>query len=167
VIWVGRIEPPKDPLLAAEVVACLPRDATVTFVGDGTMRPELEERLRALGAMDRSRLLGALSKRDVAEQLRAHDVLLMTSHYEGFPRAVVEALACGLPVVTTPEGEPNGLVLDGRTGFHVPGRAAAGLADALTASTALVPEDCVASVAHLTSPRVVETVLARAGRAAR
>jgi glycosyltransferase involved in cell wall biosynthesis len=164
VLWVGRMEPPKDPLLAAEVVACLPDDATVTFVGDGTMRPDLEERLQALGAKHRSRLVGALSKQDVAEQMRAHDVLLMTSHYEGFPRAVVEALACGLPVVTTPGGEPNGLVVDGRTGFHVADREAEGLAERLTASVALSPEDCVASVEHLTSPRVVETVLARSGR---
>jgi hypothetical protein len=58
-------------------------------------------------------------------------------------------------------------VRDGRTGFHVPGRVAARLAGHLTASVALSPEDCVASVEHLTSPRVVETVLARSGRAAR
>jgi glycosyltransferase involved in cell wall biosynthesis len=161
VLWVGRIEPPKDPLLAAEVLASLPANATLTIVGDGTMRAELEQRLRVLGVTHRCRLLGALSKRGVAEQMRGHDVLLMTSHYEGFPRAVVEGLACGLPVVTTPEGEPNGLVVEGRTGFHVPGRSAEGLARHLAAIRALSPRDCVSSVEHLTSARIVETVLVR------
>jgi glycosyltransferase involved in cell wall biosynthesis len=166
VLWVGRIEPPKDPLLAAEVAACLPVDSTVTFVGDGTMRSQLEEKLAELGVAGRCRVLGALSKREVADEMRGHDAVLMTSQYEGFPRAVVEGLACGLPVVTTPEGEPNGLVVDGRTGFHVPGRSPARLAERLTAAATLSSADCTASVEHLTSPRVVETVLAGPCRAA-
>jgi glycosyltransferase involved in cell wall biosynthesis len=164
VLWVGRIEPPKDPLLAADVLAALPPQATMTVVGDGTLRVEFEERLRALGVHDRVRMLGAVSKQEVAVQMRAHDVLLMTSHYEGFPRAVVESLACGLPVVTTPEGEPNGLVVDGLTGYHAArGRSAEELARRVTESLQLDARDAVASVQHLSATRVVPAVLARPG----
>jgi glycosyltransferase involved in cell wall biosynthesis len=160
VLWVGRIEPPKDPLLAAEVLAALPPASTLTVVGDGTLRERFEHRLADLRISGRADLAGAIAKAGVAEAMRAHDVLLMTSHYEGFPRAVVEALACGLPVVTTPEGEPNGLIVDGRTGLRAgPGRDAGELAALLRRAATLDREACVHSVAHLSAATVVPDVL--------
>ena len=92
--------------------------------------------------------------------MRAHDVVLMTSHYEGFPRAVVESLACGVPIVTTPEGEPNGLVVDGNTGYHSSaGRSPSELAARVVQSLRLDAADCAASVQHLSAATVVPAVL--------
>lgn len=159
VLWVGRVEPPKDPLLALAVLRELPLDFTLTVVGDGVLRRDLESAARAAGMDDRLSVLGALSKAEVALQLASHDVLLMTSHYEGYPRAVVEALASGLPVVTTPGGEPNGLVVDGETGYHTPGRSPRALADALIQARTLRSAACAASVSHLSAPVVVADVL--------
>ena len=83
----------------------------------------------------------------------------MTSHYEGFPRAVVEGLASGLRVVTTQGGEPNGLVVDGKNGRRALGRSPEELAALVQSAGDIAPSDAVDSVSYLSAPRVVAEVL--------
>jgi glycosyltransferase involved in cell wall biosynthesis len=89
------------------------------LVGAG---PE-DDRLRALarglglGSQDIS-FLGA--RDDVPRQLRAADLLLLTSQQEGFPNAILEAMAARLPVITTPAGDAGVIVQDDVTGYVVP-----------------------------------------------
>ncbi len=81
-------------------------------------RAHLERQAAALGLADRIRFLGF--RRDVADILRAADVMVLPSRAEGLPLAVLEAMACGKPVVATPVGGVPEAVLDGVTGFLVP-----------------------------------------------
>jgi len=84
-----------------------------------------------LGLGAHVRLHGDLPTAEVIERLRAADVLLHPSVSEGLPTVLVEALACGLPVVATDVGGVSELVTDGVEGFVIPPRDPAAIADAL------------------------------------
>jgi glycosyltransferase involved in cell wall biosynthesis len=166
VVWVGRLEVPKDPALAVRAFAHLasarPDEPwTLEVIGSGTLRAELEQQILALPPEVAARitLLGRLGPADVAEARSRSGVFLMTSHpgYEGFPRVLVEAMATGLPAVVTEGSDTGGLVQDGVSGF-VRGRDPAALADAIGAAQGLDRAKVAAAVADLSAPRVVRDV---------
>ena len=168
-VWVGRLEPPKDPLLAVLVAARLAeRDPrwSLDLVGDGTLRRELEGFVATLPAhvRRRVRLLGRLSPTEVAATLAGAGTFLMTSHpgYEGFPRVLVEAMATGLPALVTDGSDTGGLVISGRNGF-VCGRDVDELADAVERALDLDRAAARDSVDRLSAPRLVSRILG-AGR---
>lgn len=158
-IMVARIEPPKDPLLAVNVVALLPEKYTLTVVGDGTLRRAMEQEAHRLGIANRVTFTGAVNKARVGELMREHGTMIVTSHYEGFSRAVVEGLASGLRVVTTQGGEPNGLVKDGINGRRVQTRSAEEFAQLIQTAGEIAPRDAIHSVEHLSAQRIVSEVL--------
>ena len=85
--------------------------------------------LRDAGLGDRLHLLGY--REDVAALLAAADIFTLPSHFEGLPMSVIEAMLCGLPVVTTDIRGPREQVVDGVTGLIVPPREVAPLVAAL------------------------------------
>jgi glycosyltransferase involved in cell wall biosynthesis len=95
-----------------------------TIIGDGPLRGELERRAAALGlTRDAIEFVGKVP--DPRLSYRYGDVLLLTSDYEGTPNVVMEAMACGLPVVATNVGGLADLITHGETGFlYEPGDAA-------------------------------------------
>jgi glycosyltransferase involved in cell wall biosynthesis len=117
---VGRLAPVKAPERALEVLGMLaaahPR-LELAFVGDGSERRSLERRILALPPALRGRvhLCGAIE--DMAAALADLDALLLCSHSEGLPVALIEAAAAGLPVVATPVGGVPELVVHERTGL--------------------------------------------------
>ena len=116
IVTVGNLKPQKDPLFHVEVLAALrarePR-ARLLFIGDGPLRAAVEARARALGVDDALRLPGFVD--DVTPTLAAADVMLLASRWEGLPCAVLEGLACGLPVVVRDTGYGRDLrFADGR-----------------------------------------------------
>jgi glycosyltransferase involved in cell wall biosynthesis len=94
------------------------------------LRSRLQERAEALGIADRLDFLGFRS--DVADVLPALDLVVLPSHAEGFPLAVLEAMACGRPVVATDVGGVAEAVVAGVTGTLVPVGNVRVLADAVT-----------------------------------
>jgi glycosyltransferase involved in cell wall biosynthesis len=117
---VGRLVAQKNPLLfvaaAAALRARLPA-ARFVLIGDGPLRGEVEAAVRAAGLGDACIVAGERS--DVQELLRQADLFWLTSDWEGLPNALIEALACGLPVVATDVGGTGELVRDGQEGFLV------------------------------------------------
>jgi glycosyltransferase involved in cell wall biosynthesis len=135
--FVGRLDRQKDPelLLDSFSLACaLNPTLHLIIVGDGVLRPELEERIAASPDLVQVRLLGALPSRRIAELLRASDLFVLSSAYEGMPIAVLEALATGLPVVSTDVGEIRRVVKDGINGIISSARTPVDLADAIAAA---------------------------------
>lgn len=107
ILYVGNFLPIKNPHLlfdAFEQVRKLPgmADVRLVMVGGGPMEDELRRRAAPLG--DAVQFAGRQDAAGVARFLRAVDVLALSSHNEGVPNVVLEAFACGVPVVSTRVG---------------------------------------------------------------
>jgi glycosyltransferase involved in cell wall biosynthesis len=116
--------------LLAAFAALQSPDARLVIVGDGPQRAALEAQARELALADRVRFAG--NQVDVAPWMQALDVFCLPSYAnEGVPQALMQAMACGLPVVTTPVGSIEEIVADGVTGVLVPPEDPARLSAAL------------------------------------
>jgi len=118
---VARFIPEKAIPEALEAVAPLLRTSDryrVVVLGDGPEGPRIENWIRDAQLEARVRLLGW--RRDVPDCLQAVDLLLHSSHYEGFGMAVLEAMAMARPVVAYAVGGIPELVAHGKNGYLVP-----------------------------------------------
>ncbi|WP_430482681.1 glycosyltransferase family 4 protein [Rossellomorea marisflavi] len=77
-------------------------DINVTFIGDGSARSYFEKMAMELGIGDRINFTGLIPSNKVREYLLAADIFVFPSRAEGLPRAVIEAMAIGLPCLSTP-----------------------------------------------------------------
>jgi len=113
---VGRVDEFKNqPLLLMAIAPLLGPDVHVVFVGDGPTREALEASVKALTDPGKAHVLGR--RMDVARLLTAFDIFCLSSKSEGLPLVVPEAMASGLPVVSTAVGGIPGVVDEGETGF--------------------------------------------------
>jgi colanic acid/amylovoran biosynthesis glycosyltransferase len=102
-------------------------------VGEPGERRRILHTIADLGLEQHVHLHGTLTSAQVVERLQTADVMLHASLSEGLPTVLLEAMACGLPVVTTDCGGVTEAVTDGAEGFVVPARDADALAQALAA----------------------------------
>lgn len=115
---VSRFHPVKNHLFALDVLAALKQrhcNAKLLFVGDGDLRPAIEEKISALNLQEDVMLVGLVS--DVPNYLQAMDIVLMPSFHEGLPVSLVEAQANGLSVVAS-TGVPHEVDVTGNVDFH-------------------------------------------------
>lgn len=134
VVTVGRLDTQKDPLLMLAAFARLCKQGlsiSWLVVGDGVLRAPLERAIAVAGLQRRIHFLGLQAPAVIADVLRAADVYALSSAYEGMPMALLEALGCGLPVVTTDVGEVRRVVRAGINGAIAAGHDAVALALAL------------------------------------
>ncbi|MGH2579015.1 MAG: glycosyltransferase family 4 protein, partial [Actinomycetota bacterium] len=118
-IYVGRWDSQKDPLRLLRAFRALlaeDRDIALVLVGDGVLRGELQAFVRSHGLDRRVALSGPRPQPGVADWLRAADLFVLSSAYEGMPMSVLEALGSGLPVATTDVGEVRRVVRPGVNG---------------------------------------------------
>jgi len=119
-LCVGRLTPAKCQVLLVQACARL-RDAGVpfqlTFVGAGPDRERVERAIRELGLQDRITLTGALNQEEVREQFARADIFVLPSLAEGIPVVLMEAMASGVPCVTTPVNGIPELIQHERTGL--------------------------------------------------
>jgi glycosyltransferase involved in cell wall biosynthesis len=120
ILAVGRLTPAKDypTLLRAFVLVRQARAARLVILGEGELRGTLEALVRDLGLEDSVSLPGFVQN-PYAFMARAK-VFILSSAWEGFGSALVEALACGLPVVSTDCGGPAEILEGGKFGRLVP-----------------------------------------------
>ena len=141
VVAVGRMVPKKDPLAtvaAFRLASAQQPQLRLTMVGDGPLRAQVEDAVRAGGLSERVRLLGARPHREILELLAdadlfaQHSVVSPVDHdEEGLPVAVLEAMAAGLPIVSTRHAGIPEAVEDGATGLLVAEGDVEGMAEAL------------------------------------
>lgn len=135
---VGRLEAVKDQLMLAQAfvdaLAAEPRAREylrLAIVGEGSLRGPIEALLARHDASALAWMPGARS--DVASLLPALDVFSLPSRAEGISNTILEAMACGVPVVATRVGGNAELVVDEETGLLVPSEHARPTAEALLA----------------------------------
>ena len=113
-----------------QAMTLLPQSLQLAIVGDGPMREVLEATIDRLGLRMRVRMAG--NQRDVLPWLQALDLFALPSYAnEGVPQALVQAMLCGLPCVTTPVGSIGELARHEVTALVVPPRDAHALAAAI------------------------------------
>ena len=109
----------------AQVVRTEPR-VHLEIAGDGVLRADLEKLTAELGIAGNVRFLGEVA--DIPALLSRASLFVLPSHSEGISLTLLEAMARGLPVVTTSVGGNTEVVIDGETGFLVPADDPAALA---------------------------------------
>jgi sugar transferase (PEP-CTERM/EpsH1 system associated) len=133
---VGRLQDVKDQATLIEAFALLCArlgDARgklrLAIVGDGPLREKLAEKAKQAGVLELVWFPGA--RNDIPELMRSFDVFALSSIAEGTPVTLLEAMACGRPVVATRVGGIPEVVQDGVNGALVPASNPQALADAL------------------------------------
>ena len=148
-LFVGRIQPLKRPLVAVETLACLEReDARLLLVGgpsggDGEAEYQrLQDRIQELGLGDQVTLVPPRPHHWLSTYYRAADVVLVPSRSESFGLVALEAAASGTPVVAAPVGGLRSVVDHGRTGLLVDDATPAAFA---AQAAALIDEPLIAA----------------------
>ncbi|GII27299.1 hypothetical protein Pmi06nite_07410 [Planotetraspora mira] len=129
---VANFRPQKNHRLllqAVEEVVRLRPDAVFALAGDGPLRDEVVRDVETRGLGDRVRVLGRVPR--AARLVAAADLLVLSSDYEGLPVVVMEALAAGVPVVSTRVGGVPDLITSGRNGILTEPGSAGDLAEAM------------------------------------
>lgn len=114
---IGRLDPIKGTDVLLRALRHVP-DATAVIIGNGEERSALERLARQLGVDDRVHWTGW--RDDARDHLTAMDVFVLSSHSEGTPLVVIEAMLAELPVVASGVGSVPEVVLEGETGLLVP-----------------------------------------------
>ncbi len=134
IVSVGRLEPQKNQKLLIDAFALIANDFPeyqLTIYGEGSLRKELEDYIKAKGLQERVSLPG--SKNNIQEHIKDASLFVLSSDYEGIPNALIEAMAIGLPCVST-DCSPGGareLIEEGISGLITPCSDANKLSDAM------------------------------------
>jgi len=107
------------------------REGNLIIIGYGTERKKLESLASSLGLSERVFFLGQVSHSGVWKLLQQSTIFVLPSLSEGCPRAILEAMACGLPIVATKVGGIPEIITDGVNGILVPPINEKALADAI------------------------------------
>ena len=139
-ISIGRFVEKKGLTYAVKAIARIVDSGykvSYSLIGDGKLRPDLEHLIDQLGVGDHVRLLGCMPHSEVVLHLRNSHLLLAPSvtgtdgDQEGIPNVLKEAMAMGIPVISTLHGGIPELVENGKSGFLVPERDVEALANRL------------------------------------
>lgn len=118
---------------AASALKTMGRNFELVLAGDGELRHDVEQRIRALGLEDNVRITGYLSAEGVVRELEAARALVLPSFAEGLPVVIMEAMALARPVIATYVAGVPELVEPGRSGWLVPAGSTQALVDACSA----------------------------------
>lgn len=134
-LYTGRLAAVKGlPILLESLtsIKITHPDVLLTVVGDGADRTQLEQRTTQLGLTQNVKFVGYQSQAKVREYMQETDVFVLPSFAEGVPVSLMEALAAGVPVVTTQIAGISELVENGVSGYLVPPGNADLLAERIT-----------------------------------
>jgi glycosyltransferase involved in cell wall biosynthesis len=162
ILFAGRLERAKDPMLlmvAFQHIYSLDRQVLLVVVGSGSLENDMLQYAVKNNIRSRVLFLGSLPQAEVAEVMRLSDAFLLTSSFEGMPYVVVEALATGLPVVSTNVGAISKAVHNNLSGLLVNSRSPIEIGNAVLAllseKGSYTPAQCIEAIKPFTSHKVL------------
>lgn len=122
IVFIGRIDPQKNPVHLIEAFAGLNKmmpDVVLRLVGSGNLDNQIKQLVAKLGLTDNVIFDGI--RKDMENVYANADIVALSSDYEGMPNCLIEAIGCGVPVVSydCPLG-PSEIIVDGVNGYLVP-----------------------------------------------
>jgi len=139
VLSVGNLVELKGHHLAIEALQELPKGTRLAIIGKGSDYSRLEALARQLGLADRVHFAGVIPPDQLKWWYSAADVLVLCSSREGWPNVLLEAMACGTPVIATKVGGVAEVLAHG-AGTLLSGRSSAALVSALASLFAASPD---------------------------
>lgn len=139
--FVGRLEAQKNPLRLVHAfaeAAAHKKELQLVIIGQGVLQRDIEQFIAAHNLASRARIVPELNGRSL---MPAFDCLVCSSDYESFGLVIVEALAAGVPVVTTPVGIATDAVVSGKNGFVTSDFTVSALASSIVALAEAPPEE--------------------------
>ncbi len=115
IIFVGRLEYQKNVLALIDAVKNLP-NAKLYIVGDGSLRKAIEEKIKRENIRNVV-LMGVIPNEKLPIELNKSEIYVLPSLWEGHPKALLEAMACGLPVIGTDVEGIRELIVNGVNGL--------------------------------------------------
>lgn len=162
ILFVGRLQKEKAPLRTIEAFweyCKKDKGVKLIIIGEGNLKSKVKRLIRKLGIEENVSIFNSMTQKNLANFYLASEVLLLTSNSEGMPMCVLEALACGLPVVSTDVGEVKRVVKNGYSGEVVkdfsPKSIAQALKKVLENYQNYSKENCVNSVSEYTPQKVL------------
>jgi glycosyltransferase involved in cell wall biosynthesis len=137
-LFVGRLELPKNFPLLLNALRLLPESYICLVAGSGSLLNTYIDMVDDFNLSKRVKFLGSISQFDLNIFYNISDIYISTSFYEGMSVAQLEALCCGLPVVTTCTGESDRIIIDEFNGFLI-----GYSADELSYKVRLIIEGCL------------------------
>jgi glycosyltransferase involved in cell wall biosynthesis len=132
-LFVGRLTAFKNVETLLEAVSILrnlnPGDFRLEIIGEGERRANLERKISELEIGKLVRMSGWVGHPEIIDRYRQADIFVTATIWEGMPNTVLEAMACGLPIIGTRASGMGELVRDGVNGYLVPTNDAAAMAD--------------------------------------
>ncbi|MFB6226493.1 MAG: glycosyltransferase family 4 protein [Candidatus Paceibacteria bacterium] len=105
IVFVGRLSTQKAPLLLVKALDHLPQDlkqkVDLTLIGGGEKSTQIKNYLSGSDLSGQVELTGDISRDQVFEYLKQSHIFTLITNWEGFPRSILEAMSCGLPVIAT------------------------------------------------------------------
>ncbi|MBX2869848.1 MAG: glycosyltransferase family 4 protein [Acidiferrobacterales bacterium] len=130
-LTIGRATAVKNQQLLIDTMQALPKEIVLTIVGGGPLLEKLRANVKARHLESRVLLPGEVE--DIAPYFEQSGIFVLCSNFEGLPLSILEAMAVGLPVISTDVGGVNEAVEEGQNGFLVPRGDSVALADRLVA----------------------------------
>ncbi len=122
VATAGRLVPWKGMRALIDTVHALHlkgKQITLNIIGNGVCRTELEHHIKEINAEGYIHLLGALKREDMARHIKAADIFVLNTAYEGLSHQLIEVMSIGTPIITTPVGGNTELIENEKTGLFV------------------------------------------------
>lgn len=118
IVYVGRLTPQKNPQRLVEVLTGIEKKypgMKAAIVGTGDLEAETKQKRQELNAEECIDMLGYSS--NPYKIIKSAKIMIMTSRWEGLPMCALEAMALGVPIVSTPTDGLKEIVEDGKTGY--------------------------------------------------
>jgi len=165
ILFVGRLQKAKSPFRLVNAFLKYNkkyRSSILIIIGEGNLRKSLENYVKKIKAERVIFFLKNMRQEALADFYRASDVLLLTSNFEGMPMCVLEALGCGIPVVSTDVGDIKSVVGNNFSGEIIDSfdhtEIAQGLEKVLSNAHAYKKENCIECIRGFSPKEILLSV---------